>query len=198
MVNTPYTGTYTGKRINLLEPAPDDIDLRDITTALDRLPRWTGHTEIPYSVLQHSLACHAVVKQYLATSPMLLLATLLHDAHEAYMGDIATPVAIAIGSGVGQLKTRLQSAIHRHFGLPERLSDQHLNIIKFADRTMAAWEWTHLMRRAALNMDLGIVGGHESWMPRASVLRVKLNAIRIPGSSGWRAEFTSLVAAYAP
>lgn len=109
-----WIATYTGKRLDLLDPKPDQIDLNDIVVALARMPRFTGHTTQFYSVAQHSVL---VAWQ----TPMdLRLQAVLHDATEAYLGDLARPIK-ALCPGYRAIEDRLWHAIAERFGVPVEL-----------------------------------------------------------------------------
>jgi 5'-deoxynucleotidase YfbR-like HD superfamily hydrolase len=82
----PPLRTFTGRMIDLLQPTPEDIDIRDIAHSLSQLNRFCGHTSRPYCVAEHSVMC-----SYFG-DPALALEKLLHDAAEAYIGDIASPL----------------------------------------------------------------------------------------------------------
>lgn len=90
----------SGKYVDLLDFKPEDVNLLDIETALNRIVRFTGHGEIqPLTVAQHSWLCWQLASRDHPTDYELQLAVLLHDAAEAYIGDVATPVKKALGSG---------------------------------------------------------------------------------------------------
>ncbi len=98
----PWLQTATGVAYDLLNPKPHMVDLwRDVPEALARIPRFTGHIAAgPYSVAQHSvLGADALFRE--SKNSLLAAAFLLHDAHEAYLGDIATPIGEAIGQMAG-------------------------------------------------------------------------------------------------
>lgn len=91
--------TYSGVYFNLLNPDPKDVDIRDIATALSRICRYTGHPTKPYSVAEHLVRASYVPLegQYSeVTAHRIRLAILLHDAHEAYTGDISSPMKMAM------------------------------------------------------------------------------------------------------
>lgn len=142
----PAIQTYTGGFFYLLDPRPDEVELADIFHALGHLPRFTGHTFRPYSVAQHSLHVANLAAEVNARDPRFLLAALLHDAHEAYLGDIATPIARALGAApVAQLKQLVQDVIHQRVGLPAFLPAGWVDAIKVADRRALATERRDLM-----------------------------------------------------
>ncbi len=131
----------SGRRLDLLDPAPLDIEIEDIAHGLAFVARWNGQTagEFPYSVAEHSLLVEAL---YSAANPKALakwqLAALLHDAPEYVIGDMISPVKAAVGPGYAELDARLTAAIHLRFGLPAQLPKAVKAAIKRADRA-SAW-----------------------------------------------------------
>lgn len=87
----PVILTASGQYVNILEPHEDTIDIYDIAHALANIARYNGHTAVPYTVAEHSLRCSALLKAW-GYTPAAQLAALLHDATEAYIGDVATPL----------------------------------------------------------------------------------------------------------
>ena len=131
----------SGRRLNILEPSPLDIEIDDIAHGLSRVARWNGQTSGNYgfSVAQHSI----LVEQILHINSSMLankwrLASLLHDAPEYVIGDMITPLKSALGSEYSSIEGKLQQAIHIRFGLPAILPDAIVKSIKRADK-MAAW-----------------------------------------------------------
>ena len=131
----------SGRRLNILEPSPLDIEIDDIAHGLSRVARWNGQTSGNYgfSVAQHSI----LVEQILHINSSTLankwrLASLLHDAPEYVIGDMITPLKSALGSEYSSIEGKLQQAIHIRFGLPAILPDAIVKSIKRADK-MAAW-----------------------------------------------------------
>ena len=138
--------THTGGAVDLLDPRPEQIHPHDIEVALARIPRFCGHTVEPFSVAQHSMLVHNILDWLVSEAPReMRLAALLHDAHEAFMGDISTPVADVLGPAVQQLKRRLDRAIRLRFGLPEMLPDGWEGLIRTADRAALATEKAWLL-----------------------------------------------------
>jgi hypothetical protein len=86
----PWIETYTGKRFELRDPRPEMVDLEDIAHSLARLCRYTGHVQGFYSVARHSILAHRIACSRGLTPDECRLA-LFHDAHEAYIGDLASP-----------------------------------------------------------------------------------------------------------
>ncbi|WP_348524974.1 HD family hydrolase [Pararhodobacter sp. SW119] len=131
----------SGRRLDLLDPTPVDIELEDIAHGLAFVARWNGqtHGDFPYSVAEHSLLVeHLVGRLEPKTEPRWRLAALLHDAPEYVIGDMISPVKAAVGPGYGALDARLSVAVHLRFGLPAELPPKVKSLIKRADR-ISAW-----------------------------------------------------------
>ena len=137
----------SGRRLDLLDPSPLDIEVEDIAHGLARVARWNGQTKGPhvFSVAQHSLFVEAIASEL---APGLdapgRLAALLHDAPEYVVGDLITPLKSVIGGAYGQVEARLLGAVHRRFGLPEIPDAGLRGLIKRADRLAAGLEATRL------------------------------------------------------
>lgn len=131
----------SGRRLDLLDPAPLDIEIEDIAHGLSFVARWNGQTrgDHPYSVAEHSLLVEKLVGRMEPTAPAWLrLAALLHDAPEYVLGDMISPVKHALGDGYAALDRRLAAAVHLRFGLPAQLPEGAKRLIKRADRA-SAW-----------------------------------------------------------
>src|SRR5580692_3113417 len=126
----------SGRRLDLLDPSPLDIELEDIAHGLARVARWNGQTKGAhiYSVAQHCLLVEALAR---LRAPRLdrggRLAVLLHDAPEYVVGDMISPFKAVIGGDYKAVELRLLSAIHRRFGLPAAASPEIKTLIKVAD-----------------------------------------------------------------
>ena len=137
----------SGRRLDLLDPAPLDIEIHDIAHGLAFVARWNGQTsgDFPYSVAEHSLLvtdlCAALSPDWPAK---WRLAALLHDAPEYVIGDMISPVKAAVGPGYQMLEKRLSAAIHLRFGLPAELPVRVKQLIKRADRVSAWLEATRI------------------------------------------------------
>ena len=137
----------SGRRLDLLDPSPLDVEIADIAHGLARVARWNGQTTGAhiFSVAQHSLLVEeifcAVMPQASATQR---LAALLHDAPEYVIGDMISPFKAVLGGDYKVVERRLLSAIHVRFGLPAALADEITQAIKAADRGAAYLEATHL------------------------------------------------------
>lgn len=137
----------SGRRLDLLDPSPLDIEIEDIAHGLARVARWNGQTKGAhiYSVAQHSLLVEALAR---AKMPRLdsrqRLAVLLHDAPEYVIGDMIAPFKAVIGDAYKSVERRLLAAVHRRFGLPQNSAPQLEVLIKAADRGAAYLEATRL------------------------------------------------------
>lgn len=131
----------SGRRLDIINPSPMDIEIEDIAHGLARVSRWNGQTKgkYPFSVAQHSVLVERLV---ISIAPNLdqkwQLATLLHDAPEYVIGDMITPFKGVLGDRYKDIEARLEAAVHIRFGLPATLPDYVKKTIKRADR-MAAW-----------------------------------------------------------
>ena len=132
----------SGRRLDLLDPAPLDIEIGDIAHGLSFVARWNGQTvgDWPYSVAEHSLLVERLMGE---APPRWRLAALLHDAPEYVIGDLISPVKSAV-TGYGTLEARLSAAINLRFGLPAQLPRGLSRAIKRADRASAWLEATQL------------------------------------------------------
>lgn len=139
----------SGRRLDLLQPDPSDIDIADIAHGLARVARWNGQTSGAHalSVAQHSLIVEEIAQ---ATAPAgswsrsAALAALLHDAPEYVVGDLISPFKAAIGWDYKAFELRLLSAVHSRFALPPTLPEMVARHIKMADGTAAWFEATRL------------------------------------------------------
>lgn len=131
----------SGRRLDLLDPTPMDIEIEDIAHGLAFVARWNGQTlgDWPYSVAEHSLLVEEIfARQNPGIAARWRLAALLHDAPEYVLGDMISPVKAAIGKDYGELDTRLTAAVHLRFGLPAVLPAEVKKQIKSADK-VSAW-----------------------------------------------------------
>ncbi len=137
----------SGRRLDLLDPSPLDIEISDIAHGLARVARWNGQTggDHAFSVAQHSLLVEAIYSgQAKEVSPDAQLAALLHDAPEYVIGDMISPFKSAIGGDYKAVEQRLQRAIHIRFSLPAETSEKLKADIKRADQIAAYFEATML------------------------------------------------------
>lgn len=131
----------SGRRLDLLDPTPMDIEVEDIAHGLAFVARWNGQTigDYAYSVAEHSLLVTDIFLAQNPTAPIKWqLAALLHDAPEYVIGDMISPVKAAVGPDYGVLDDRLMAAIHIRFGLPAQLPAAIKKQIKKADK-ISAW-----------------------------------------------------------
>ncbi len=137
----------SGRRLDLLDPTPLDIEIEDIAHGLAFVARWNGQTrgEWAYSVAEHSLLVEELFGRIAGPPEMRWrLAALLHDAPEYVIGDMISPVKSAIGPSYVDLDERLSAAIHIRFGLPAALPPEIKKTIKKADRISAWMEATQI------------------------------------------------------
>jgi 5'-deoxynucleotidase YfbR-like HD superfamily hydrolase len=136
----------SGRRLDLLDPSPLDVEIADIAHGLARVARWNGQTAGAhiYSVAQHSLLVETIARERTRLDRQRRLAVLLHDAPEYVIGDMISPFKAIIGNAYKAVEARLQAAIHLRFGLPVMLGDDVLALIKSADRAAAYLEATRL------------------------------------------------------
>lgn len=180
----------SGRRLDLLDPTPMDIEIEDIAHGLAFVARWNGQTagDYPYSVAEHSLLVEEIYGRLVPdASTKWRLAALLHDAPEYVIGDMISPVKAAVGPDYGALDDRLSAAIHLRFGLPGLLPKTVKAKIKRADKISAWLEATQLAGFAEAEADRFF--GH----PRPGVTKGLTLRLRPPAEA--RAEFTARHAA---
>lgn len=137
----------SGRRLDLLDPSPLDIEIQDIAHGLARIARWNGQTTgaHTFSVAQHSILVEELCRIYAPDMKQKwCLAALLHDAPEYVVGDLISPFKAAIGLNYKALELRLLSAIHLRFALPAEIPVTIAKQIKRADQTAAYLEATQL------------------------------------------------------
>jgi uncharacterized protein len=137
----------SGRRLDILDPSPLDVEIEDIAHGLARVARWNGQTkgEHIFSVAQHSLLVEAInshLEPGMSTAWQLM--ALLHDAPEYVVGDIVSPFKAAVGASYKTVELRLLSAIHIRFGLPPDTPAILHRKIKRADTVAAFFEATVL------------------------------------------------------
>jgi hypothetical protein len=154
----PHVRTASGRLVSLLDPDPDTIDIEtDVAGPLARIARFAGHTSCgPYSVAQHSVLGAEALLQETGRADAAL-AFLLHDAHEAYVGDISTPMVAAIDAAVGpaggrlasdaieDMKARFDAAIRQAVGCPAP-TPEVAALVRRMDARMLAAEFRQLFR----------------------------------------------------
>jgi 5'-deoxynucleotidase YfbR-like HD superfamily hydrolase len=137
----------SGRRLDLFDPSPLDVEIEDIAHGLARLARWNGQTRgaHAFSVAQHCVLVETITA---ALKPSLTqtirLAALLHDAPEYVIGDLISPFKAAMGANYKAFEARIERAIHIRFGLPAVLPLTGLQLIKRADKIAAYYEATQL------------------------------------------------------
>ena len=137
----------SGRRLDLLEPSPLDVEIADIAHGLARVARWNGQTRgaHAFSVAQHSVLVERLVCDL---NPNLTrqarLMALLHDAPEYVIGDLISPFKAAVGLDYKLMESRLQAAIHQRFGLSAIVPPALKTLFKKADHLSAYYEATQL------------------------------------------------------
>ncbi len=137
----------SGRRLDLLDPSPLDIEIEDIAHGLARVARWNGQTSgaHAFSVAEHSLlveriACELEPK----LSRDFRLAALIHDAPEYVIGDLISPFKAALSLDYRAFEAKLLAAIHVRFGVPADIPASVVKLIKRADKIAAYYEATGL------------------------------------------------------
>jgi 5'-deoxynucleotidase YfbR-like HD superfamily hydrolase len=164
----PYLQTVSGKWVNPLEPDPEQFDIEDIARALGNLCRFGGHCRAFYSVAQHSVIVSELVEQRGGDADDVF-AALMHDAAEAYLGDMPHPLKhrSALGAAFKEAEGRLEQAIQRRFAIKPDVPE-----VKRADRALLAterrafsaerWHWPELEGVEALDLEL------TAWAPEVA------------------------------
>jgi 5'-deoxynucleotidase YfbR-like HD superfamily hydrolase len=137
----------SGRRLDLLDPSPFDVEIEDIAQGLARVARWNGqtHGDHAFSVAEHSVVVEKICAQLEPDWPYKWrLAALLHDAPEYVIGDMISPFKAALGFDYRAFEGRLEAAIHARYGLPAVLPDAVKAVIKRADRVCAYFEATQI------------------------------------------------------
>ena len=137
----------SGRRLDLLDPSPLDIEIEDIAHGLARVARWNGQTigAHAFSVAQHSLVVEEICRKLAPDwDKKRRLMALLHDAPEYVIGDMISPFKAALGFDYKSFEAKLEAAIHVRFGLPTHPSAVVKGVIKRADIICAYFEATQL------------------------------------------------------
>lgn len=146
----------SGRRLDLLDPSPLDIEIEDIAHGLARVARWNGQTigEHAFSVAQHSVVveevCRALVPDF---TPAQCLTALLHDGSEYVIGDMISPFKAVLGNHYRTFEDRLERAIHIRFGLAPVMPKDLKKIIKQADHISAWHEAVQLAGFSSIEAD---------------------------------------------
>ncbi len=136
----------SGRRLDLLDPSPLDVEVSDIAHGLARVARWNGQTsgDHAFSVAQHSLVVEDIFRRLNEATPDQCLMALLHDAPEYVIGDMISPFKSVVGGGYKTVEKRLEAAIHLRFGLPPHAPRELKDNIKKADTIAAYFEASQL------------------------------------------------------
>jgi 5'-deoxynucleotidase YfbR-like HD superfamily hydrolase len=137
----------SGRRLDLLDPSPLDIEIEDIAHGLARVARWNGQTHgaHSFSVAQHSLLVEAIASHLNPDwSDAWRLMALLHDAPEYVIGDMISPFKVVMGDAYKSVELRLLTAIHLRFALPATTPAVLKRKTKEADMVAAFFEATEL------------------------------------------------------
>jgi len=137
----------SGRRLDLIDPSPLDVEIEDIAHGLARVARWNGQTvgDHAFSVAQHCVVVEDIVGRLKPdVEPRWRLAALLHDAPEYVIGDMISPFKAALGLDYRSFEDRLERAIHVRFGLPPKAPAEIKRLIKSADRISAYFEAVQL------------------------------------------------------
>ena len=141
LIERAWQKMLSGRRLDVIDPSPLDIEIGDIAHGLAFQARWNGQTQgdFVFSVANHSILVWNI---FSIENPKIekkwQLVSLLHDAPEYVIGDLISPVKKEVGSSYINLEKKLQEAIHIRFGLPALVPNKIKSKIKIADRK-AAW-----------------------------------------------------------
>ncbi|ABI65089.1 HD domain-containing protein [Maricaulis maris] len=137
----------SGRRLDLLDPSPFDVEIEDIAHGLARVARWNGQTsgDHAFSVAEHSVVVLEILDfLYPGIEDKWRVAALLHDASEYVIGDMISPFKAALGVNYRAFEDRLEAAIQLRFGLPPKLPVEVKRKIKRADVICAYFEATQI------------------------------------------------------
>lgn len=159
--------THSGRRIDLPTPRPGQVHIGDVAVQLSRIPRFVGATQEPWNVAAHSLHCSALAEAD-GASLQAQLAALLHDAHEAYMGDIPSPFKRSVKNEAGSsvwcplqlTEDKLQVAVLHQLGALDYF-ETHRAAVKRWDLVSLATERRYLMHPAAMDAPWPMLAGIE-------------------------------------
>lgn len=151
-----WVQTFSGLPFDLLAPRPEDVQIADVAHSLARIARFSGATlgVVPYSVAQHSVLCRDLVALW-GWGCEVQREALLHDAAEAYFGDLPAPVLRAVrelggGDALDGMRARVEGAVRSALGLP---AEEH-PIVRRADLVALAIERAALMAPCSRDWDL--------------------------------------------
>ena len=132
--------TSTGQAVDLRFIGPECVSVLDIAHHLSQLNRYTGAAKRPYSVAEHSLlVCEILERERGERDPQVLLAALMHDAHEAYTADLSTPMKAVVGEAWRREEKRVEDAVLHRFGLQSVMAHQR-DAVRWADLTALSTE----------------------------------------------------------
>ncbi len=137
----------SGRRLDLLDPSPFDVEIEDIAHGLARVARWNGQTRGPhaFSVAEHSVLVETIALRLEPDlDPRWRLSILLHDGPEYVIGDMISPFKAVMGGAYKEIEARLAAAIHLRFGLPATIPPDILKLTKHADTISAYFEAVEL------------------------------------------------------
>ena len=154
----------SGRRLNILNPSPVDVEIDDIAHGLSFLARWNGQTigDFPFSVAQHSLLVERLFSDSFPNiEKKWKMASLLHDSAEYVISDMISPLKNHLGSQYENLDIMLTRAIHLRFGIPAELPNKIKKGIKMADKN-AAWLEARNLAGFSLNETISIFGKFDN------------------------------------
>ena len=137
----------SGRRLDLLDPSPLDVEIKDIARGLARVARWNGQTsgDHAFSVAEHSVIVEDIFHRLNPKASIEeRLTALLHDSPEYVIGDMISPFKTALGIDYKAFEARLEEAVHMRFGLPAKTPAKLKKKIKQADLYCAWFEATQI------------------------------------------------------
>lgn len=144
--------THSGRFFDYTDPRPEDVAVEDVAHALSQVARFGGHTAIPYSVAEHALLCRRLCIE--AGHPDLAFAALHHDSHEAYIGDVVTPLKVELGAAYRELAGRIDRAVAQALGLSRW--DFHHPVVREVDQMALRIEAAALKRSGGIGPAWGL------------------------------------------
>lgn len=181
----------SGRRLDLLDPSPVDVEVEDIAHGLSRVARWNGQTsgDWAYTVAQHSLLVEEIASRK-GLPDRWQLAALLHDSAEYVVGDLITPFKAAVGFDYKALEKRLDIAVRLRFGIPAELPANITTAIKRADRNAAHLEAVKLA--GFTEKEANRYFGRKPELPAATVRRLLTPWPPAEAKKAFMDRFTSL------
>lgn len=169
----PFIETWSGRHFHFMVPRPQEVCILDIAYALSRTVRWGGHCDPSISVAQHCVMVSDLLKLVMA-KPEVRLQGLLHDAAEAYIPDIPTPIKPFLSDFKG-IEARLDEAILGRFGIPGKMDPA----VKSMDTESMRWEYRDLMSGDAIERTVFAHPTLEVWTPEVAELNFLLEFDRL-------------------